>query len=78
MKVFFGRYIHKCPQCPFRTVTRTSLTNHMRTHTGERSFVCGVCGRALMGGSALRQRARMSARGIGYLMTTEGRRGFTV
>ncbi|KAK7869678.1 hypothetical protein R5R35_010036 [Gryllus longicercus] len=37
---------HACTFCPKRFCTPTKLATHVRTHTGERPFACGTCGRA--------------------------------
>ncbi|XP_069999386.1 gastrula zinc finger protein XlCGF64.1-like [Penaeus vannamei] len=30
--------MHHCPFCPYTTPSKTSLTNHIRTHTGEKPY----------------------------------------
>ncbi|XP_078741405.1 zinc finger E-box-binding homeobox 1-like [Lampetra fluviatilis] len=37
---------HRCDLCPYGTNRGPDMRDHQRTHTGERPFVCGVCGRA--------------------------------
>uniref|UniRef100_A0A6B0UWY3 Putative regulation of transcription n=1 Tax=Ixodes ricinus TaxID=34613 RepID=A0A6B0UWY3_IXORI len=40
--------LHECSYCPYSSRNTTDVVMHERTHTGERPFVCGVCGKAFV------------------------------
>jgi len=37
---------HKCLHCPKSFFTRQELAAHIRTHTGDKPFVCKMCNKA--------------------------------
>jgi len=56
-----GERPFECPvdTCRRRFTQSSSLTTHMRTHSGARPYVCGRCGRAFADSSTLKKHVRV-------------------
>ncbi|XP_052862821.1 zinc finger protein 883-like [Anopheles cruzii] len=44
---------HKCPHCPGKFALQSYLKDHIRTHTGEKPFMCKVCSKTFHAASSL-------------------------
>lgn len=51
--IHFGIYSHACTKCERGFNSRASLESHLRTHTGERPFVCDLCNKPFSQSSSL-------------------------
>lgn len=38
-----GGYSHACHLCPYKSLDKSTLIRHLRTHNGERPFQCAIC-----------------------------------
>ncbi|NXL80187.1 ZBT8B protein, partial [Leptocoma aspasia] len=49
--------LHKCPFCPYTAKQKGILKRHIRSHTGERPYPCGTCGKRFTRQEHLRSHA---------------------
>ena len=45
--------LRACPHCPYTTAVATNFKAHIRSHTGERPYLCNHCGAGFKGDGAL-------------------------
>ena len=44
--------LHQCPHCPYSTRQSSHLKVHIRTHTGEKPYLCKMCGQSFADSSS--------------------------
>ena len=53
------KFTHKCNRCEFASVRAESLRQHMKTHTGEKSYRCNQCDYACVDSGNFRRHSRV-------------------
>ena len=38
-----GKLEHRCSLCPYKSIFKSNMDKHLKTHSGEKPFACTVC-----------------------------------
>lgn len=58
-----GAHAHRCKYCPSTFAKTEHLKRHERSHTKERPYVCGICGKKFTRGDSLTRHLRLHENG---------------